>query len=72
MVEHSPTLFMRDTDCSNLRFPLPEIPPGWKPDPKSVKAQDSAKVATPSSVKVPNGKWRSHLSADQVCGLSIF
>ena len=63
-----PPFSMPDTNCSNIRFPLPEIPPGWKPNPKSVKVQDSEKATTtPSLAKVPDGKWRSHLSADQVC-----
>lgn len=58
--------------CS-FRYPLPDIPPSWKPDPKRVWSQSQ----TPSSnsnkenvetAAMPHGKWKtSGLSADEVC-----
>lgn len=51
------------------RFPLPEIPRGWKPDPKRVwdkensqKPEDSSQIGQ----EKPEKKWsRTGISADQ-------
>ncbi|KAJ3912518.1 hypothetical protein F5877DRAFT_53947 [Lentinula edodes] len=56
-------------------YPLPDIPPGWKPDPKRVWSQGQNQEQYPASNKenvkqentaaIPHGKWKtSGLSAD--------
>ncbi|KAJ3839385.1 hypothetical protein F5878DRAFT_535694 [Lentinula raphanica] len=58
-------------------YPLPDIPPGWKPDPKRVWSQSQPQEPAPSANKenikndattaLPHGKWKtSGLSADEV------
>ncbi|TFK39732.1 hypothetical protein BDQ12DRAFT_681110 [Crucibulum laeve] len=50
-------------------FPLPEIPKGWKPNPKRVWDSDPNKenLQKPptSSEVVPHGQWKSRISADE-------
>ncbi|KAJ4474861.1 hypothetical protein J3R30DRAFT_3337189 [Lentinula aciculospora] len=57
-------------------YPLPDIPPGWKPDPKRVwsqsQTQEQVSVANKENVEqdnkaaIPYGKWKtSGLSADE-------
>ncbi|KAJ3717704.1 hypothetical protein C8R42DRAFT_697566 [Lentinula raphanica] len=57
-------------------YPLPDIPPGWKPDPKRVWSQSQPQEPAPSANKenikndattaLPHGKWKtSGLSADE-------
>jgi hypothetical protein len=50
------------------RFPLPDIPEGWKPDPRRVwdKDKENLKNAEISSQPTAHGKRNTGISADQV------
>ena len=54
------------------RFPLPDVPPGWTPNPKSLWAsedpeKENLQLPRPPSAPEPHGKSRrSNISADQV------
>ena len=54
------------------RFPLPDVPPGWTPNPKSLWASEDPEKKNlqsprPPSGPEPHGNWmRSNISADQV------
>ena len=56
----------------HCRFPLPEVPAGWKPDPQRVwDAGENKENATPAKVKQEpprtHAEWKaSLLSADKV------
>ena len=50
------------------RYPLPDVPNGWAPDPRRVWARDSNKEnieKPPQPIPAP-GKWNSAISAEQV------
>ncbi|KZV96446.1 DUF1604-domain-containing protein [Exidia glandulosa HHB12029] len=48
-------------------FPLPEIPPGWKPDPTRVwKTDASATTPAPAAASPPReGNWKNTITAEQ-------
>ncbi|KAJ7027942.1 hypothetical protein C8F04DRAFT_1115872 [Mycena alexandri] len=46
-------------------FPLPDIPKGWKPDPKRVWDKENAQTPETSSQAPPDNWSRSGISADQ-------
>ena len=75
-ISHVIFWMLRSAYC---RYPLPEIPAGWKPDPKRVWVQNQTQpsdsvnkenlnqAATAASGPMPHSKWKtSGLSADEV------
>ncbi|KAF9473416.1 DUF1604-domain-containing protein [Pholiota conissans] len=49
-------------------FPLPDVPAGWKPDPKRVWSKNKENIQTPAPVPhaQPHAQWKkSQISADQ-------
>lgn len=51
-------------------FPLPGIPPGWKPDPQRVWEADKENIPKREvqQAPMPHGKWKSSaMSATEVC-----
>ncbi|KAK1231891.1 hypothetical protein PQX77_004982 [Marasmius sp. AFHP31] len=51
-------------------FPLPDIPKGWRPNPKQVWEQqghdkENVKTEETPSAPIPHHKWKSGMSADQ-------
>jgi hypothetical protein len=46
------------------RYPLPDVPKGWAPDPRRVWDNDKNK----ENIQKPShpGKWKSEISAEQV------
>lgn len=55
------------TVSSSFRFPLPEVPPAWKPDPKRVWAKDANKEKAP----VDPSRRQGGITADQVHLLAL-
>jgi G patch domain-containing protein 1 len=55
-------------------FPGPEVPPGWKPNPKRVWDSDPNKeniqAQTTKSEPLPYQKWKTGISAEEVSILS--
>jgi hypothetical protein len=63
-------LFKDSTDLFCFRFPLPDIPTGWKPDPRRVWAKDKENFQEPPpppAASQSHAQWkRSKISAGQV------
>lgn len=54
-----------------IRFPLPEIPPGWKPNPRRVweqeKNKENVQVVQPKPTPTTHAAWKDRfMSADEV------
>ncbi|KAF7317694.1 G-patch domain [Mycena kentingensis (nom. inval.)] len=49
----------------NRHFSLPEVPPGWKPDPRRVWGQGIVPQQEPEAHMQPQGQGRNKFSADQ-------
>ena len=69
MAIHPP--FPKDSiDLFYFRFPLPDIPIGWKPDPRRVWAEDKENAQEPPPPPVPAQshaqRMRPKISAGQV------
>lgn len=48
-------------------FPMPKVPPGWKPDPRRVWEQGAEKENLATTKPRSHAEWKaSLLSADQV------
>ena len=60
----------------SFRFPVPEIPPGWQPDPRRVWAADKENIPRqeePPREAQSHAQWkRSKISADQVSKVGIY
>ena len=63
----------------SFRFPIPDIPKGWKPDPKRVwernKNKENENIASlklPVQGPVPHRKWKKGISADEASISLIF
>jgi len=57
----------------NTRFPMPELPKGWTPNPKRVWEKEKTgsgdkenEAIPPPSQPQPHAKWKGGISADQV------
>ena len=65
-------LHTRVVSREKCRFPIPDVPPGWTPNPKSLWAsedheKENLQLPRPPSGPEPHGKSRrSNISADQV------
>lgn len=64
-----PLSYSRCSDISQtyFRFPLPDVPSGWKPDPNRVWGKENVSNDRPAaSEPTSHSKWKSGISADQV------
>jgi G patch domain-containing protein 1 len=53
------------------RFPLPDVPKGWSPNPKRIWDKNKENIESSQqpqdpSQPVPHAKWRAGISADEV------
>ena len=64
-------VYNSDSVAFRHRFPLPDIPKGWSPNPKRIWEKDKENVESSQkpqdpSQPVPHAKWKAGISADEV------